>query len=158
MRWPMALVRAGPAYTMSEGAGLMLALGFSVPLERAGKDVGVCEADAMLTMARAHLLAMTRMAEGEARSQHRLLLAQLGRVRGLKDEVLPRARQPLELSLSPYSAGTTPITSVVDATSLLSSVEAERVAADVELGLAALRLERPRGPSLRPSLPSVVQP
>jgi hypothetical protein len=64
---PMAMVRTGPAYTMADGAGWMVMLGLSVPIWRGRLRAGVAEATAMADMAAADLVAMRRMAEGEAR-------------------------------------------------------------------------------------------
>jgi len=40
MYWPMAMVRTGPAYTMSDGAGWMLMVGVSLPIWRDRLDAG----------------------------------------------------------------------------------------------------------------------
>lgn len=142
---PMGLVRTGPAYTMTDGWGWMLTIGVSIPLQRGRLNAGVREAQAMADMARADLAAMTRMAEGEAATARSLVMAARQRVLSLRDDVLPRAKQAIDASLSAYAAGTVPLVSVLDTGQALWSIEAELVAAEFELGLAWARLKRAQG-------------
>jgi outer membrane protein TolC len=142
MSQPMGLVRTGPAYTMADGWGWMFAVGISVPIWRGKYDAGVREAQAMATMARADLAAMTRMIEGQAASSRSQVIAARERVLSLRNDVLPRARQAIDPSLSSYAAGTLPLVSVIDAAQSLWSLEAELVSAEFELGLAWVRLYR----------------
>jgi cobalt-zinc-cadmium efflux system outer membrane protein len=145
MYWPMALIRTGPAYTMSDRWGWMATVGISIPLWRGRLDAGVREAQAMEEMARAELRAMSRMAEGEAATARSQVLAARQRVLALRDDVLPRARQAVEPSVSAYAAGTMPLVSVIDAAQALWSIEAELVSAELELGLAWARFQRAQG-------------
>jgi cobalt-zinc-cadmium efflux system outer membrane protein len=142
---PMGLVRAGPAYTMSDGWGVMLTLGISVPLWSNKYEAGIREAQAMASMARADVAAMTRMIEGEAATARHQVLAARTRVLSLRDEVLPRARGAIEPSISAYAGGSAGLASVIDAARTLWSVEAELVTAELELGLAWARLHRALG-------------
>lgn len=139
---PMAMVRTGPAYTMSDGPGWMLMVGISIPLWRDRLNSGVREADAMADMTRADLSAMTRMVEGEAATARYLVLASRDRFLALRDDVVPRTRRIIEPSIAGYSSGTLPLVSVIDAAGTLWSVEAELISAELELGLAWARLNR----------------
>jgi cobalt-zinc-cadmium efflux system outer membrane protein len=145
MYWPMGMIRTGPAYTMTDSWGWMLTIGVSIPLQRGRLNAGVREAEAMADMARADLAAMTRMAEGEAATARNQVLAARQRVLALRDDVLPRARQAIDPSVSAYAAGTMPLVSVIDTAQALWSIEAELVAAEFELGLAWARLQRAQG-------------
>lgn len=145
MYWPMGMIRTGPAYTMTDSWGWMLTIGVSIPLQRGRLYAGVREAEAMAAMARADLAAMTRMAEGEAATARNQVLAARQRVLALRDDVLPRARQAIDPSVSAYAAGTLPLVSVIDTAQALWSIEAELVSAEVELGLAWARFQRAQG-------------
>jgi outer membrane protein, heavy metal efflux system len=145
MYWPMAMIRTGPAYTMTDKWGWMLTLGVSVPIWRGKLDAGVREAKAMADMARADLSAMTRMVEGDAATARHQVLAARERVLALRDDVLPRARQSMDPSIAAYASGTMPLVSVLDAAQALWSIEAELVSAELELGLAWARLHRAQG-------------
>ncbi len=142
---PMGMIRTGPAYTMTDRWGWMLTIGVSVPLQRDRLRAGVREAEAMAEMARADLAAMTRMAEGEAATARNRVLAARQRVLALRDDVLPRARQAIDPSVSAYAAGTLPLVSVIDAAQALWSLEAELVSAEFELGIAWARFQRAQG-------------
>jgi len=139
---PMAMVRTGPAYTMTSGAGWMLMVGVSVPIWRDRLDSGVREARAMLDMSRADLSAMSRMIEGEAATARHRVLASRARYIALREEIVPRARQVIEPSLAGYSSGTLPLVSVIEAGQTLWSVQAELISAEFELGFAWARLHR----------------
>lgn len=145
MYWPMGMIRTGPAYTMADRWGWMLTIGVSIPLQRGRLNAGVREAEAMAEMARADLAAMTRMAEGESATARNQVLAARQRVLALRDDVLPRARQAIDPSVSAYAAGTLPIVSVIDTAQALWSIEAELVGAEFELGLAWARFQRAQG-------------
>jgi outer membrane protein, heavy metal efflux system len=145
MYWPMGMIRTGPAYTMADRWGWMLTIGVSIPLQRGRLNAGVREAEAMAEMARADLAAMTRMTEGEAATARSQVLAARQRVLALRDDVLPRARQAIEPSVSAYAAGTLPLVSVIDTAQALWSIEAELVSAEFELCLAWARFQRAQG-------------
>jgi outer membrane protein, heavy metal efflux system len=145
MYLPMAFVRTGPAYTMTDRWGWMLTVGVSVPIWREKLDASVREARAMEAMARADLSAMSTMLEGEAATARHQVLAARQRLLALRDDVLPRARQAIDPSVTAYAAGTMPLVSVLDAAQALWSLEAELVSAELELGLAWARLHRAQG-------------
>lgn len=130
---PMAMIRTGPAYTMSDGAGWMVMVGISIPIWRGRLRAGVAEAEAMVDMAEADVLAMRRMIEGSAVASREQVVASQERLLALRDEVLPRARQAIEPSLAGYAAGQLPLVSVIEAAQTLWSSEAELVSAEFSL-------------------------
>lgn len=145
MYLPMGMVRVGPAYTMSDGMGVMAMVGISIPLWRGKLKSGVAEAEAMTRMARADLEAMRRMAEGEAASTRQELIAARERWLALRDDVLPRARQAIAPTLASYSSGQLPMVSVVEALRTLWMTQAELLEAEVALGTAWTRFGRAIG-------------
>ncbi len=147
---PMAMVRTGPAYTMTDGPGWMAMVGVSIPIWRDRLNSGVREAQAMADMARADLSAMTRMAEGEAAAARHRVLASRDRFLALRDEVIPRARRLIDPSIAGYAAGTLLLVSVIEAAEALWSAEAEMVSAEFELALAWARLNRATGAKAEP--------
>jgi outer membrane protein TolC len=142
---PMAAVRTGPAYTMAEGRGWMAMVGLSLPVWRSKLRAGVAEADAMRAMADAELRAMTRMLEGEAAVAAAAVQAAADRQRALVTNVLPRARLALDPAVAGYTAGQLPLVSVIEAIQALWLVQADAIAADLELGVAQARLGRAVG-------------
>ena len=142
---PMAMVRTGPSYTMTDGAGWMVMVGVSLPLWRGRLRAGVAEAEAMVDMARADLEAMRRMVEGDAVAARERALASREQYLALRDEVVPRARQAIDPTLAGYAAGELPLVSVIEAAQTLWSVEAELAAAEFGLGLTWARLQRATG-------------
>ena len=147
---PMAMVRTGAAYTMSDGAGWMLMVGISIPIWRGRLNAGVAEAEAMVEMSRADLQAMQRMIEGEAASSRALVIASRERVLALRDAVIPRARLAMELTLAEYSAGQLPLVSVVEAAQALWTAQGDLVSAEFNLGAAHVRLRRATGEGPQP--------
>lgn len=145
---PMAMLRTGPAYSMFSGPGAMLMFGISLP-RRNRVRAQVREAEAMASMARADLAAMQRMIEGEAASAHALVRAAGARVASLRDEVVPRAEQAVSPTLAGYAAGQLPLVSVVEAARALWTVQAELIAAQMQLGIAWARLRRATGAEVR---------
>lgn len=142
---PMAMVRTGPAYTMTDGFGWMVMVGVSVPIWRDKLRAGVAEAEAMVNMAEADLLAMRRMVAGEALSMREQLVGSRERYISLRDEVIPRAKQAVEPTLAGYSSGQLPLVSVIEAAQALWSSQGELVSAQFDLGLAWARLHRAMG-------------
>jgi cobalt-zinc-cadmium efflux system outer membrane protein len=144
MRAPMAMLRAGPAYTMFMGPGVMFMFGITMPrLNRVRAQVR--EAEAMTAMARADLTAMQRMIEGEVASAQARVVAANTRVVALRDDVLPRAQQAVSPTLAGYAAGQLPLVSVVEAARALWSVQAELIDAQMRLGIEWARLRRATG-------------
>jgi cobalt-zinc-cadmium efflux system outer membrane protein len=145
MSWPMAMVRTGPAYTMTDGAGWMLMLGVSIPIWRDRLDAGVREAEAMSAMAHADVAAMARMIEGDVLSAREQVVAARERYLALRDRIVPLARSAMEPILTGYASGQLPLVSVIEAARSLWGAEGELVSARFELGLAWARLYRAAG-------------
>jgi cobalt-zinc-cadmium efflux system outer membrane protein len=142
---PMATVRTGPAYTMSEGKGWMAMVGVTLPIWRGKLRAGVAEAQAMRSMSEADLRAMARMIEGDAAVAVSRLEAARERQAALTTDVLPRARMAIDPAVAGYTAGQLPLVSVIEAVQALWLIQAELIAADTELGLAWVRLGRAIG-------------
>jgi outer membrane protein, heavy metal efflux system len=145
MYHPMATIRTGPAYTMTEGRGWMAMVGVSLPIWRSKLRAGVAEAEAMRAMSVADLQAMTRMIEGDAAVAVTQLQSARDRQIALRDDVLPRARMAIEPAVAGYTSGQLPLVSVIEAVQALWLVQADLIAADTELGLAWARLGRAIG-------------
>jgi cobalt-zinc-cadmium efflux system outer membrane protein len=142
---PMATIRTGPSYTMTDGRGWMAMIGISLPIWRGKLRAGVAEAEAMRAMSVADLRAMTRMIEGDAAVAASQLEAARERQAALTADVLPRARMAIEPAVAGYAAGRLPLVSVIEAVQALWSVQSDLIAADTELGLAWARLGRAIG-------------
>jgi outer membrane protein TolC len=142
---PMAMMRTGPAYTMQDGAGWMLMVGLTLPVQRGRLRAGVGEANAMVDMARADLEAMRRMVDGEVTASREQVIAARERFVALHDQVVPKARQAIDPSLAGYSSGQLPLVSVIEAADALWSAEAEQVMAQASLGTAWARFHRAMG-------------
>ncbi|HET9368977.1 MAG TPA: TolC family protein [Vicinamibacterales bacterium] len=142
---PMATVRTGPSYTMTDGRGWMAMVGFSLPIWRDKLRAGVAEAQAMQSMAEADVRAMARMIEGEAAVAVNRLQAARDRQAALVSDVLPRARLAVEPAVAGYASGRLPLVSVIEAVQALWLVQGDLIAADTQLGLAWARLARAIG-------------
>jgi outer membrane protein, heavy metal efflux system len=142
---PMATIRTGPSYTMTDGRGWMAMVGLSLPIWRDKLRAGVAEAQAMRDMSEADLRAMTRMIEGNAAVAVSQLQATRDRQAALTTDVLPRARMAIEPAVAGYTSGQLPLVSVIEAVQALWLVQADLIAADTELGLAWARLGRAIG-------------
>lgn len=142
---PMATIRTGPAYTMTDGRGWMAMIGVSLPIWRGKLRAGVAEAEAMRAMSRADLLAMTRMIEGDAAVAVNQLQAANDRQAALVRDVLPRARMVIEPAVAGYASGQLPLVSVIEAVQALWFVQSDLIDADTALGLAWARLGRAIG-------------
>ena len=142
---PMATIRTGPSYTMTDGRGWMAMVGLSLPIWRDKLHAGVAEAQAMRAMSEADLRAMTRMIEGDAAVAVNQLQATRDRQAALTTDVLPRARMAIEPAVAGYTSGQLPLVSVIEAVQALWLVQADLIAADTELGLAWARLGRAIG-------------
>jgi outer membrane protein TolC len=139
---PMATLRVGPSYTMTEGSGAMIMIGISIPIWRERLHAGVAEAQAMQSMARADLEAMRRMIEGESAAAREGVNAARARAEALRREVVPRARMAVEASLAAYSAGRSTLVSVIEASRTLWDTRIELLMSDTALSSAWARLER----------------
>ena len=142
---PMATIRTGPAYTMTDGKGWMAMVGLSLPIWRGKLHAGVAEAQAMRAMSEADLRAMTRMIEGDAAVAVSQLQAARDRQTAITTDVLPRARMTIDPAVAGYTSGQLPLVSVIEAVQALWLVQADLIAADIELGLAWARLGRAIG-------------
>ena len=142
---PMATIRTGPAYTMTEGRGWMAMVGISLPIWRGKLNAGVAEAEAMRAMSEADLRAMTRMIEGDAAAAVNQLQAARDRQEAITRDVLPRARMVIAPAVAGYASGQLPLVSVTEAVQALWLIESDLIAADTELGLAWARLGRAVG-------------
>ena len=142
---PMAMVRTGPAYTMSDGAGWMVMVGVSIPLWRGKLRAQVAESRAMADMAEQDLVAMKRMVAGDVVVARERVLAARARWLALRDDVVPRARAAIEPTVSAYATGQLPLVSVLEAAQVLRSSQMELAAAERALGLAWARLLRTIG-------------
>ena len=142
---PMATIRTGPSYTMTDGKGWMAMIDLSLPIWRGKLRAGVAEAQAMRAMSEADLRAMTRMFEGEAATATNQVQAWRDRQDALNTNVLPRARMAIAPAIAGYTAGQLPLVSVIEAVQALWTVQADVIVADVELGLAWVRLGRAIG-------------
>jgi outer membrane protein TolC len=142
---PMAIIRTGPSYTMSDGSGWMAMVGFSLPIWRDKLKAGVAEAESMRAMSEADLRAMTRMIEGDAAVAVSTLQAARDRQAALSNDVLPRARLAVEPAVAGYASGQLPLVSVIEAIQALWSVQSDLIAAETQLGLAWARLGRAIG-------------
>lgn len=142
---PMAVVRAGPAYTMAEGPGAMIMLGVSVPIWRGRLSAGVAEANAMVQMTNFEIAAMANMIRGEVAASREQVEAERRRFSALHEQIRPKAEQAVQASLASYAAAGTPAVAVIESVRSLWDVRSEEVMAEVRLGLAWARLERAVG-------------
>ena len=142
---PMATIRTGPAYTMTDGTGWMAMVGVSLPIWRSKLRAGVAEAEAMRAMSEADLRAMTRMIEGDAAAALSQVRAARDRQLAITADVLPRARMAIEPAVAGYTSGQLPLVSVIEGVQALWLVQADLISADTELGLAWARLGRAIG-------------
>ena len=130
---------------MTDGKGWMAMVGLSLPIWRDKLHAGVAEAQAMRAMSEADLRAMTRMIEGDAAVAINQLQATRDRQAALMTDVLPRARMAIEPAVAGYASGQLPLVSVIEAVQALWLVQADLIAADMDLGLAWARLGRAIG-------------
>jgi outer membrane protein TolC len=145
MYGPMALVRAGPAYSMLEGPGVMAMVGVSVPLWRERLGAGVTEAQSMVTMATADVDAMQRMIAGSIAAAREAVLAERTRLLALRNDVLPRSRLVIESGIASFAAGQGPMVAVLDAARDLREVRMQELMVRARLGTAWAKLRRETG-------------
>lgn len=150
---PMAFVRTGPSYTMTDGPGVMLMIGVSVPLWREKLGAGVAEATQMSAMVDAETAAMRKMIEGEVASARGAVMAARIRFETTRDKLLPIARQALTLQLANYATGQAPLVSVLDALAMLRMIRMEQVVSEIKLGVTWVKLGRAVG-VVRVAVPS----
>ncbi len=149
MYGPMAFVRVGGAYTMTEGAGVMAMVGVSLPIYVGKRRAGVRETQAMAAMADADADAMTRMVESEVASTRAQVEGQRVRYLATRDEVLPRAKAAGDAALAAFAAGNLPLVSVLEALDALEQAKLQQIRSAAELALARAKLERAVGDTHR---------
>jgi outer membrane protein TolC len=145
MYGPMALVRAGPSYTMTEGPGVMAMVGVSVPIWRERVGAGVAEAQSMVTMASADIEAMQRMIAGSIAAAREDVIAERTRLLALRNDILPRSRLVIESGAASFAAGQGPMVAVLDAARDLRDVRMQELMARARLGTAWAKLRRDIG-------------
>jgi outer membrane protein, heavy metal efflux system len=145
MYWPMAMVGAGPAYTMADGWGVMAMVGLNLPLQRRSLRAGVSQAQAMELMARADRRAMEIMVDGAAAAAREEVVAARIFLTALDEEVLPRARQSVDAALASYGAGQGSFVTVIEAVASLFALENETLRARLSLSAAWIRLYQAMG-------------
>jgi outer membrane protein TolC len=142
---PMAVVRAGPAYSMLEGSGVMAMVGVSVPLWRERLGAGVAEARSMVVMAGADLEAMQRMIAGSIASAREAVVAEQIRLQSIRNDVLPRSRLVIESGIGSFAAGQGPMVAVLDAARDLRDVRMQELMVRARLAVAWAKLRRETG-------------
>jgi len=142
---PMAMVRTGPSYTMSDGAGWMIMVGLSIPIWRDKLHAAVGEAHSMADSANAELDATRRMIGGEAAALRERVAAARERYLALRDTVVPKAKQATAATLTAYTSNQQPLVSTIEAAQALWSAQRDLVMAHAELGIAWARLDRATG-------------
>ena len=142
---PMAMIRTGPSYTMSDGAGWMVMVGLSVPLWRGKLHAGVAEARSMVDMTTADLAAMRQMIGGDAAAARERVAAARTRFLALRDSIVPKANAAITATLTAYAANQVPLVSTVEAAEALWAAQRDLVMAHAALGLAWAQLDRAVG-------------
>lgn len=142
---PMATLRTGPSYTMTDGKGWMAMVGITLPIWRDKLRAGVAESEAMRAMAEADLRAMTRMVEGQAAAALAALSAARERQSAIMNDVLPRARMAIAPAVASYASGQSPLVSVIETVQALWLVQSELIDADSQVAFAWARLGRALG-------------
>lgn len=142
---PNAFVRAGGAYTMADGPGLMLMVGVTIPLWREKLSAGVAEARATRAAADAGVSATAKVIEGDVGAARQAVVAARIRLTTIRDKVLPLARSVITLTIGTYAAGQVPLVSVLDAVKALRDARMEEVKAEVQAAEAWARLGRAIG-------------
>lgn len=136
---PMAMVRVGMADTGAAGRGYMLMVGVSVPIWFGRLQAGVREANAMAAMAQADREAMLRMIHGDVAAALETLRGAMLNYHAFQTNLLPRAQRAIAPAMTAYGSGTLPLTSVLEASKALWSVQEESVMAETALGMAWIR-------------------
>jgi outer membrane protein, heavy metal efflux system len=136
---PMAMVRVGMADTGAAGRGYMLMVGVSVPIWFGRLKAGVREANAMAAMAEADREAMLRMIHGDVAAALESLRGAALSFSAFRTDLIPRAERTIHPAMAAYAGGTLPLTSVLEASKALWSVQEEAVMAETSLGMAWIR-------------------
>ena len=136
---PMAMVRAGMAETGAAGRGYMLMVGVSVPIWFGKLKAGVREANAMAAMAEADREGMLRMVHGDVVAALESLRGATLNLHAFRNDLMPRAERAINPAMTAYANGTLPLTSVLEASKALWSIQEESVMAETSLGMAWIR-------------------
>lgn len=136
---PMAMIRAGKADTGAAGRGYMLMVGISVPIWFGKLKAGVREAGAMVAMADADREAMLRMIHGDVASSLESWRGAALNYRAYPSNLLPRAQRAVAPAMSAYASGMLPLTSVLEASKALWTLQEEAAMAETALGMAWIR-------------------
>ncbi len=142
MYGPMALLRAGPSYMTSDGPGVMVMVGISVPIWRERLGAGVSQAQAMVAASSAEISALERMIVGNLAVARESVLAERIRLLALRQDILPRARQVVASATGSFAAGQGSMLAVLDPTRDLLEIRMQELAARRRLGLAWAKLRR----------------
>jgi outer membrane protein TolC len=145
MYTPMAVVRAGPSYSMLEGPGVMGMVGVSLPLWREKLGSGVTEAQSMAAMASAELDSMQRMIAGSVAAARETVVAERERLTSVQHDILPRARLVVESAIASFGAGQGPMVATLDAARDLYEVRMQELMDRTRLGGAWAKLKRATG-------------
>lgn len=138
---PMAMVRVGMAETMTAGRGYMLMVGVSVPIWFGRLRAGVREAGAMASMAEADREGMLRMIHGDVAAALESLRGAAANYQTFQTDLLPRAERAVSPALAAYASGALPLSSVLETSKALWSVQEEAVMAEGMLALAWVRYQ-----------------
>jgi cobalt-zinc-cadmium efflux system outer membrane protein len=142
---PMALVRAGPAYMTSDGPGIMVMVGVTVPIWRERLGAGVSEAESMAAAASAEISAMERMITGNIAVARENVLAERTRLLELREDILPRARQVVTSAMGSFGAGQGSLLGVLDSTRDLLEIRMQELTARARLSVAWAKVRRQAG-------------
>jgi outer membrane protein TolC len=96
-------------------------------------------------MARADLVGMRRMIEGEVAAAYAEAQATRALLSALELDVLPRARSAIDAALAAYASGQGALVLVVDASRSLWNVETDRLMAESAAARANILLELATG-------------
>lgn len=142
---PMLMVRAGGAYTMTDGAGGMVMVGMSLPIWRGARRATVAEARAMASMAEEELAAMLRMTEGQVAEARAQLVAAQWRLRTLRAQIVPLATRTVDATLAGYASGQMPLVGVLEALTMLWDTRERLLAGEIAVAAGWARLRRATG-------------
>ncbi len=142
---PTALLRAGPSYMTSDGPGVMVMVGISVPIWRDRLTAGVSEAQATVGMDGAEISAMERTITGNVAVARESVLAERTRLLSIRQDILPRAHQVVASAMGSFAAGQSPMLAVLDPTRDLLEIRMQELAARERLAMAWAKLRRETG-------------
>lgn len=148
MRFPMGIFGLGAAYTMSDGPGLMVSVGISLPIWAGEYDAAISEAKAMASMGRVELEAMQTMVQGSVVAARERVEAARSLEHSIRTKLLPLGEQVTKALLSSYATGGGSVVAVLEGLQSSQMIEMEHIAALAELGRARAQLARQSGTPL----------